>query len=242
MTAALPTSIDPITAAPMLQHWGFLAHSDLPDREGPSFLLVSIRPKPTLEHYDPEEMTYWVTDTGRGVPAVLSRTTKMPVDAPTTWGMVRVTDRLRVTNEWLSFGGRLRAEPIDGSIVAVLTSSAPLLRRGGHSQGWDVGAPSVGAFFAKVRAAAGYHHRFEAAEAAADPLARYGCFIAEQVRRYRHSEVLQSLDPDLWHLMQHEEHRMKEAHAAEWAGALQLLAALDAASTSQLMGDQPHPL
>lgn len=238
----LPTSIDPATAVGMLQHWGFLAHSDLPDRDGPSYLLVSIRPKPTLEHYDPEELEYWVTDGGRGVPAVLSRLSKLPVDARTTWGMVRIVDRLRVTNEWLSFGGQLRAEVIDGAIVAVLTSNAPLLRRGGHSQGWDEGAPSVGAFFAKVRAAAGFDHRFEAMEAAADPLARYGCFVAEQARRYRHSEVLQGLDPELWRVIQHEAHRMKTEAPAEWASGLALLAALDAASTSQLMGDQPHPL
>lgn len=242
MTTTLPTHIDPATAAGMLQHWGFLAHSDLPDREGPSFLLVSIRPHPTLEHYDPEEVEYWVTDAGRGVPAVLTRLTKLPVAAETTWGMVRVTDRLRVTNEWLSFGGELRAEVIDGAIVAVFTSSAPLLRRGGHSQGWDLGAPSVGAFFAKVRAAAGFDHRFEALEAAAPPLARYGCFVAEQARRYRHSAALQRLDDELWRMLQHEEHQMKTEHATEWAAGLRLLDALDASSTAQLMGDLPHPL
>jgi hypothetical protein len=242
MMTTIPSTIEPATAAPMLQHWGFLAHSDLPDREGPSFLLVSIRPRPTLEHYDPEEMSYWVAENGRGSPAVLARTSKLPVDAETTWGMVRVTDRLRVTNEWLSFGGRLRAELIEEAIVGVLSSSAPLLRRGGHSQGWDVGAPSVAAFFAKVRAVAGVDPRFEAAEASADPLARYGCFVAEQLRRYRHSEVLQSLDPDLWRLTRHEEQRMRTVHPAEWARALGLLAALDTASTSQLMGDAPHPL
>lgn len=239
---ALPTSIDPTTAAGMLQHWGFLAHSDLPDRDGPSYLLVSIRPTPTLVHYDPEQVEYWMTDQGRGVPASLTRVSRLPVDAQTTWGMIRVTDRLRVTNEWLSFGGKLRAELIDGVIVVVFTSSAPLLRRGGHSQGWDEGAPSVGAFFAKVRAAAGFDRHVEALEAAATPLARYSCFVAEQARRYRHSEVLQKLDGDLWRTVQHEEHRLKEEDQAAYGSGLQLLAALDAASTSQLMGDMPHPL
>lgn len=233
----LPARIDPVTAAGMLQHWGFLAHSDLPDREGPSYLLVAIRPRPTLAHYDPEEVDYWVADAGRGMPASLTRQSRLPVDATTTWGMVKVTDRLRVTNEWLSFGGRLQAELIDGAIVAVLSSTAPLLRRGGHSQGWDEGAPSVAAFFAKVRAAAGFDHRFEAAEAAADPLARYGCFVAEQARRYRHSEVLRNLDPELWRTMQHEEHHLKERNPAEWEAGLRLLAALDASSTRQLQGD-----
>jgi len=237
MMTTLPTSIDPATAAPMLEHWGFLAHSDLPNREGPSFLLVAIRPRPTLAHYDPEEVAYWVSDAGRGVPATLSRLSRLPVDVRTTWDIIRVNDRLRVTNEWLSFGGQLRAEVVDGAIMAVFTSSAPMLRRGGNSQGWDEGAPSVGAFFAKVRAVAGYDHRFEAAEAAADPLARYGCFVAEQVRRYRHSEVLRDLDPELWRVMQHEEHRLKEQSPAEWAAALRLLDALDASSTRQLQGD-----
>jgi hypothetical protein len=242
VTTTLPTSIDPRTAAGILEHWGFLAHSDLPDRAGPSYLLVAIRPKPTLAHYDPEEIEYWVTDSGRGIPATLGRLSRLPVDAQTTWGMVRVTDRLRETNEWLSFGGRLQAEVVSGAIVAVLTSSAPLLRRGGHSQGWDEGAPSVAAFFAKVRAAAGYDHRFETLEAAAEPLARYGCFVADFARRYRHSEVLRNLDPELWRTVQREEHRMKDGNPAEWESGLRLLAALDASSTSQLMGDAPHPL
>jgi hypothetical protein len=242
MTTTLPTHIDPATAAGMLQHWGFLAHSDLPDREGPSFLLVAIRPHPTLEHYDPEEVEYWVTDAGRGMPATLTRLTKLPVDAATTWGMIRVTDRLRVTNEWLSFGGQLRAELIDGAIIVVFTSGAPLLRRGGHSQGWDLGAPSVGAFFAKVRAVAGFDPRFEAQEAAATPLARFGCFVAEQSRRFRHSEAMRNLDEELWRVLQHEEHVMKQDRADEWAAGLRLLDALDASSTAQLMGDLPHPL
>ena len=198
---------------------------------------MAIRPKPTLAHYDPEEVDYWVADAGRGVPTTLSRLSKLPVDVRTTWGMVRVTDRLRVTNEWLSFGGQLRAEPIDGAIVAVFTSSAPLLRRGGHSQGWDEGAPSVGAFFAKVRAVAGYDLRFEAAVAAADPLPRYACFVAEQSRRYRHSEVLRNLDPELWRVIQHEEHHLRERNLAEWEAGLRLLDALDASSTRQLQGD-----
>jgi hypothetical protein len=95
----------------------------------------------------------------------------------------------------------------------------------------------VGAFFAKVRAAAGFDHQFEALEAAADPLARYSCFVAEQARRYRHSDALRKVDPDLWRVLQHEEHHLKELNPAEWEGGLQLLAALDGASTRQLQGD-----
>ena len=45
-----------------VDHWGFLAHPDLPDGPGPAFLLVALRPAPTLQHYDPEAIDYWVTE------------------------------------------------------------------------------------------------------------------------------------------------------------------------------------
>ena len=142
----------------MLQHWGFLAHSDLPDRDGPSYLLVVDPAAAHARALRPRGGRVLGQRRGGGrQPASADRVRPgCPLDARTTWGLIRVTDRLRVTNEWLSFGGSLQAEPVDGAIVAVFTSTAPLLRRGGHSQGWDEGAPSVGAFFAKVRAVAGY--------------------------------------------------------------------------------------
>ncbi len=59
----LPESIDPKLAAELLADWGFLADPDLPNRPGPAFLLVAIRAKPTLRHYDPELVEYWVTGT-----------------------------------------------------------------------------------------------------------------------------------------------------------------------------------
>ena len=235
--ATLPTTIDPVTAAGMLQYWGFLAHADVSGQEGPSFLLVSMRPSPTYVHYDPEQIDYWVHDGGQGLPASIDRMSPMPMDTQTTWGMIRVVDRLRVTNEWLSFGGRLAAEKVDGAVVAVFTSSAPLLRRGGHSQGWDKAAPSVAAFFAKVRAAAGADHRFEVLEGAADPLARYSCFVTDFARRYRRSDTLKNLDPELWRVVSREEHRMKDRYPQAWKVGGQLLDALDIASTDHSMGN-----
>jgi hypothetical protein len=235
--STLPASIDPAHAAEMLQHWGFLAHSDLPDREGPSYLLVAVRPHPTLAHYDPEEIEYWVNDRERGVPATLTKLTRLPLTTTTTWGMIRVTDRLRETNEWLTFGGTLEAQRIGDATIAVFKSPAPLLRRGGHSQGWDTGAANLGAFFAKVRGTAGYAPRFEAQAARAEPNARFACFVADFIRRYRRSEVLRNLDPELWRLLQREERRLRDRYPADWDAGNALLAAMDGASTGQLMGD-----
>ena len=111
---------------------------------------------PTLRHYDPESIEYWVTRGGRGRAARAVAATPMPLSEDFSWGMIRLVDRLRVTNEYLTFGGRLDAAMVDDAIVAAFTSPAPLLRRGGHSQGWDAGADLVGAFFGRLMVAVDY--------------------------------------------------------------------------------------
>ena len=126
--------------AGQVDHWGFLAYPDLPDGPGPAFLLVALRPAPTLQHYDPEAVDYWVTEDGRGSRRTLTHDTPMPRSEDFSWGLIRLVDRLGVSNEYLTFGGHLDAALIDDVVVAAFASPAPLLRRGGHSQGWDEGA------------------------------------------------------------------------------------------------------
>ena len=58
--------LEPADAASRIRHWGFLANPDLPDRPGPAYLLVALRAAPSLRHYDPESVDYWVTEVGRG--------------------------------------------------------------------------------------------------------------------------------------------------------------------------------
>ena len=125
-----PVELDPASAAPLLADLGFLASSDLPDRPGPACLLVALREAPTLRHYDPEAVEYWVSDGDRGVRRTLSREVRLPIDGEFSWGLIRIVDRRHVTNEYLTFGGRLTANAIDGVVVAVFRSPVPLLRRG----------------------------------------------------------------------------------------------------------------
>ncbi len=163
-TCTAPT---PAGALHALADLGFMASPDLPDREGPASLLVAIRPAPTLRHFDPEALDYWVAEGGRGVRRTLDRDTPMPLEADLSWGEIQIVDRLKVTNEYLAFGGHLTATSIDGVTVVVITSPAPLLRRGGHSQPWDLGAESLGAFFGRLLLAVDYTPGFEAKAAAA---------------------------------------------------------------------------
>ena len=234
--ANLPESIDPKLASELLRDWGFLADPDLPDRPGPAYLLVAIRARPTLHHYDPELVEYWVTDDKEhGVRETITYASRLPRESEYSWGRISVIDRKGVTNRYLTFGGTLRAERIAGEVVCVFQSPAPLLRRGGHSQGWDTGAHSVGGFFGRFRAAAGYQYEFERLAAHTDPVTRYSAFVNEFVTRYRASEYLRDHYPKLWTIMLGEERSLKAERPIEWAAGAKLLdAARDVASGSGL--------
>lgn len=219
MTATHPAvaELDPVSAAPLLADLGFLSSSDLPDRPGPAYLLVALRKAPTLRHYDPELVEYWVSQGGRGARRLLTRSTPMPIETQFSWGLIRIVDRLHVTNEYLTFGGRLAADMVGDVVIATFISPAPLLRRGGHSQGWDPGAETLGAFFGRFLLAVDYTPGFEASAAAADPITRYAAFVADAMGRYRTSPVLRAQHGDLWTVLQAEERRLRTNHPTEWA-------------------------
>ena len=221
----------PAPAARRLADLGFLAGPDLPDRPGPAFLLVALRDQPTFRHYDPERIEYWITRRGRGVRRSLTRSTPMPLDLDVSWGLIRLLDRLPVTNEYLTFGGHLSATQVDGSTIAVFTSPVPLLRRGGHSQIWDEGSDELAAFFARLVGAIDMHPELEARLGAVDPFVRYTAFLADVVGRYRASPELRAVDPQAWAVLRTEESLMRAEHADAWAAGEAILAEVRAART-----------
>ena len=164
-----------------------------------------------------------MTVAGRGERRVLARDTTLPVDTELSWGLLRIVDRLKASNEYLTFGGHLAAASIEDTTVAVFTSPAPLLRRGGHSQGWDHGAECVGAFFARLLVAVDYTPGFEARLAEASPLARYAAFVGDLVGRYRTSAALRSGHPELWTLFDADARRLRRDHPVQWAEGVALL-------------------
>ena len=227
MTAAYRPSedrIDAQAASGLLSHLGFLAGPDMPDRPGPAYLLVALRDEPTLCHYDPERIEYWVTRNGRGTRQTMSRTTRMPLDLTFSWGMIKLFDRLSVTNEYLTFGGHLSAAEVDGTTTAVFTSSVPLLRRGGHSQIWDAGTDELAAFFARLVAVVDVDPELEPRLAAADQFARYAAFLGEVVGRYRQSPDLRDINPHVWTLLRNEESLMRREHPEAWDSGAVILA------------------
>jgi hypothetical protein len=223
MTVIVETELHPASAAPLMRDLGFLAMPDLPDRPGPACLLVALRDVPTLRHYDPEKVQYWASEDGRGVRRTLTRRTSLPIVEDFSWGMIRLVDRLQVTNEYLTFGGRLMAERVDGVDIAVFTSPAPLLRRGGHSQAWDRGADMLGAWFGRLLVAVDFEPGFEAEVARAGPAARYAAFLAEAASRYGGSRELRAAEPGLWTLVHGEADRLRTERPVDWARGQRLL-------------------
>jgi hypothetical protein len=204
------------TAAERLSTWGFLAHPDLPDGPGPASLIVALRDVPTLRHYDPEIVEFWSTDGERGARVAITRATRMPVAADVSWGEIRITDRLGVSNEYLTFGGHCEAGEIGSVGIVVITSSAPILRRGGHSQGWDEGADAIGAFFGRLLVTVDYIPGFEAALAAADPLARYAACIADALARDRRIREAGRPERPFAAIVRVEAARLRSDHPDAW--------------------------
>ncbi|HET9344418.1 MAG TPA: hypothetical protein VFO05_01850 [Candidatus Limnocylindrales bacterium] len=228
----MPTTTDDATAgttiratdvAGSIRHWGFLAHPDLPDGPGPAFLLVALRPVPTLQHYDPEAVDYWVTASGRGERRSIARDTPMPRSEEFSWGLIRLVDRLGISNEYLTFGGHLDAAAIDDIVVAAFASPAPLLSRGGHSQAWDLGADVVGAFFGRLMVAVDFVPGFEAELGTATPLTRYAAFIRDADLRRSSRGLPGGIDDAFERLVGAESVRLRATAPREWAAAARLL-------------------
>ena len=223
LTDSPPT---PSVASRALDGWGFLVQPDLPDRPGPAFLLVAIRQEPELTHFDPETIDYWTSEKGIGRHARLTRDTALPVDSEFSWGTVRLADRLHATNEYLTFGGHLASAKIGDLVVAVFTSPAPILRRGGHSQGWDDVAENLGAFFGRVKIAIDYVPGFETTFGGLSPETRCAAFFADLVDRLRSNRALREAHPLLWKLAVAEERRLGRDAPVAWSTGQELAASL----------------
>ncbi len=216
--------IDPKVAAGRLADWGFLAHPDLPDGSGDAYLLIALRDTPTLQHFDPERVYLWVSQGSRGVRQEIMRPSAGR-DSEFSWGTIEIVDRLGISNEYVAFGGHLTIADVDDMTVVICVSSAPILRRGGHSQGWDEAAVDLAAFFGRIMVAVDYVPGFEARIAQARPLARYAAFISDSDARFRTSTALRGEHPALWMLLRAEEDRLRREYPDDWTEGSELAAA-----------------
>jgi hypothetical protein len=223
-----PILSEPVTSLPeaaqRLARWGFLADPDLPDRPGPASLIVALRERPTLRHYDPEVVEFWSTQGGRGTHQTITRNTRAPFSMGVSWGEIRILDRLGESNGYFAFGGRVEGRVIGDALIVAFTSSAPILRRGGHSQGWDDGADEVGAFFGRLLVTVDYLPGFEAHLAAATPLARYAAFVQDAERHARAARTSSDRDRPFAATVRCEAIRLRQDEPEGWRAGAALLA------------------
>jgi hypothetical protein len=212
-------------AAGLLARLGFeLVRGDRPGLPGGAHLLAALRQPPTLQHFDPERVEYWVSTAGRGRHTEFTRDTPLPFDGPFAWGTVDVKDRLEVSNTFLTFGGLVAAQAVDPATTIVqLASPAPILRWSGHSQDVDPFAAEVAGFFARLRPAINFTPGTETSIAGLPPLALYAALIADLRRRYVRSSALQEAHPGIDQLVARETRWLESSAAAECAAGHHLL-------------------
>src|SRR6476620_3392276 len=93
-------------AQELLQSIGFLLVPGPPFDRGPAYLLVAVRTRPTLEHFDPERLVLWTS--GTMAPEQIVLEWPLAQAAPSyEWGRIDVIDRFGAMNRFASFGGAL---------------------------------------------------------------------------------------------------------------------------------------
>lgn len=225
MTQDPARSAPPLPGVPIAEaarHVERLGFNDVngtaPQAPGGANLVVALRVRPTLEHFDPERIEYWVHAGGRGQPAEITRKTPVPLEREFAWGRIRVVDRLEVFNSFLTFGGRLRAAALDpATTIVVFSSHAPILRATGHSQRVDLSTGEVGAFFARMRVPVDFEPGAEQLIASVSSMAVYAAFHASVEARFGASEDLRLAHPGFWAWCGRERHRLAAQFAPDWA-------------------------
>ena len=188
-----------------------------------SHLLVALRPNPTLSHFDPETIDCWTCEAGRGKATQLDRDTRYPLATDYAWGLISLADRLGVTNQFLSFGGALRAQATpDATVLLDFSSNAPILRGSGHSQGADPLAAEVGSFFARIKVPIDFVPGAEALVAKASPLTLYCAFIQFVRDRLTQARGLREANRWLADWSSRESQRMETSGADYWAAGAEL--------------------
>jgi hypothetical protein len=208
-------------AAELLAHLGFtLLHSQHPGAGG-SHLLVAFRRTPTLTHFDPEAVTYYAQGEGHAVLATVDRTSALvPASRRVLWGHVHVVDRLRVENRFLTFGGTMTATSVGPDLTVLdLRSPGPIARWGGHSQGVDSLAGSMGAFFGRLILPVDFTPGAEARLNATPPDVLYAAFLLDLDRRLGPDP---SADGELGAWLRFERARLVDE--SSWAAARRLIA------------------
>ena len=210
-------------AARILETLGFIDHANLPHGSAFAYLLVGLRPAPTLKHFDPEVIRHWVTRAGRGEPREISFNAPLRPRSDVSWGRIDIVDRLHLTNSYVTFGGGVWQDRLGERLVCRFGSPAPILRCGGHSQVFDLGGADVAAHFARLMIAIDYLPGFEQRLSEATPIARYAAFMQDFLARSKASGPLREDDDALAEVLLRDRNWLVATHPDDLAAGADLL-------------------
>jgi len=213
-------------AASLLANLGFRLVTDATTDEH-SHLLVAIRNRPTLAHFDPEDIAYFAIKGARGSLVCIDRRS---IDEPgesfeqrALWGHVHVIDRVPVENRFLTFGGTLRGTVVDSELAVLdLWSPGPIVRWGGHSQDVDLVTDAIGAFFGRLIIPIDFVPGAEARINALPPGVLYRAFLLDSMQRIERARQRGVEAPPLAQWVAGAWRRARADDAACRAGALLL--------------------
>jgi hypothetical protein len=191
-------------AATLLARFGFLAVQP-PHSGDAGHLLVALRDRPTLRHFDPELVSYYAPSESRAALRTIDRhalaVEGARLERRVLWGHVHVVDRVPVENRFLTFGGDLRIAEVDPTLTVVdLCSPGPIVRWGGSSQGSDPLAGAIGAFFGRLMVPVDFQAGMEARLDATPANVLYGAFLLDYSAR-KDQAARRGIEPtslDLW--------------------------------------------
>jgi hypothetical protein len=211
----------------MMRNLGFIVFRTPPEAPAPdSCLMAMIRTAPTLRHFDPEAMSFWITSEGRGRIETIDRSLKTPYRRALSWGRIRIADRLGARNSFVTFGGVVTGEPISrDALLVVCRSPAPILRLPGHSQREDRLAEEVLAFFGRVTPML-WRPEVQRTTSEASPLALFAAFLTHTTARLGRSVELRDALASDAPVVHHELARLTSQRPGEVAGGRELLEAL----------------
>ena len=153
-----------------------------------SCLMATLRDAPTLQHFDPELVTYWVFRNGHGSLETIDGTARS-YTRPFSWGRIRLIDRLGKRNSFVSFGGQLTTAVVGAdALLVIFRSSSPILRSPGHSQFGDRLGDDVLAFFGRMVPCLWGSADLERLIARASPDALYAAFLIHEAARMTNGE------------------------------------------------------
>jgi hypothetical protein len=214
---AMTRPLGPDIGSQLLSELGFLHVPGPPLSATRAYLFVALRRPPTLRHFDPERVDYWATAEGVGRHEMVGLDSPPPARPGFAWGHIHIVDRLGVGNDYVSFGGELHIDRVDRVMVAVFSSDAPILARGGHSQGWDPLAEEASGFVARLRAGVGRSRERELAANALSPAALYAAFVVDALAREEAAAKLVTWHPLSQSLLRREGRRLAAQRPLDWA-------------------------